>query len=76
VARDQDEVSVALVLENQSLKAITGLGYRWTAIDELGERRIQVGFHDSYLMDVHQAVVEPGFASPDHPIWNVGRGSD
>ena len=59
MARDQDDVSVALVLENQSLKAITGLGYRWTAIDEPGERRIQVGFQDSYLVDVHQAVGEP-----------------
>jgi hypothetical protein len=59
-ARPAEEASVTLVLENRSVKAITGLAYRWTALDQSGHSQARTCFSDSYMVDVYRAVAEPG----------------
>jgi hypothetical protein len=60
LAPNPEEASVAIVLENRSLKAITGLSYRWVSIDESSERQTQNCFSDSYEVDVYRAIAKPG----------------
>lgn len=60
LARDPEEASVAVVLENRSDKAITGLRYRWVLTDAAGNQRTHTVSSDSYLVDVFRAVAEPG----------------
>lgn len=57
---DPKELAVSIVLENQSLQAITGLRYRWGALDESGKRRDHTVSNDSYLVDVYRPILEPG----------------
>jgi len=49
-----------VVLENRSVKAITGLAYRWVTVDQSGRSQPRTVFSDSYMVDVYQAVAEPG----------------
>jgi hypothetical protein len=60
LAPDPEEASIALVLENRSPKEITALSYRWVTTDQLGESHTQTCSSDSYLVDVHRAIAEPG----------------
>jgi hypothetical protein len=60
LAPDPEEESVAIVFENRSGKAITGLGYRWIVTDDLGKSHTRTCFSDSYLVDVYRAMAEPG----------------
>jgi len=59
LARDPKEASAAIVLENRSEKAITGLRYRWGMTDESGQHRTHTVSSDSYMVDVYRAVAEP-----------------
>jgi hypothetical protein len=56
---DPDEASAAVVLENQSKKAITALKYRWEFIDESGKQRTRMTASDSYTISAFRAVAEP-----------------
>ena len=60
LARQAQEASVAVVLENRSAKAITGLSYRWITLDESGHSQARTCFADSYMVDVYRAVAEAG----------------
>ena len=60
LAREPQEASVAVVLENRSIKAITGLAYRWVTVDQSGRSQPRTVFSDSYMVDVYRAVAEPG----------------
>lgn len=60
LARDPEEASVAVVLENRSARAITALGYRWVAINQSGRSQPRTCFSDSYMVDAYRAVAEPG----------------
>jgi hypothetical protein len=60
LARDPQEASFVVVLENRSEKAITGLRYRWEMTWESGNRRSHTTSGDSYAVDVYRAVAEPG----------------
>lgn len=59
-AWDPKELSVSVVLENRSKQAITGLSYRWGAIDASGKRHDRTVSNDSYIVDVYRPVLEPG----------------
>lgn len=59
-ARDPEEASSAVVLENRSEKAITGLRYRWVLTDAVGDQRTHMISNDSYMVDVFRAVADPG----------------
>jgi hypothetical protein len=60
LARDPEEASVAVILENRSAKAITALRYRWVVSDAAGNQRTLARSCDSYMVDVYRAVAEPG----------------
>lgn len=60
LARDREEAPSAIVLENRSEKAITGLRCRWRMTDESGQHRTNTVSSDSYMVDVYRAVAEPG----------------
>ena len=60
LAREPQEASVTVVLENRSVKAITGLAYRWVTVDQSGRSQPRSVFSDSYMVDVYRAVAEPG----------------
>jgi hypothetical protein len=60
LTRLPEEATFAVVLENRSEKAITGLRYRWSASKRDGKPKTLTVSSDSYLADVYRAVVEPG----------------
>ena len=60
LAREPQEASVAVVLENRSMKAITGLAYRWVTVDQSGRSQPRTCFGDSYMVEVYRAIAEPG----------------
>jgi hypothetical protein len=59
LALDPEEAPFAVVLENQSEKAITALRYRFVIADESGRKRTHTLSGDSYMVDVYRPIVEP-----------------
>jgi hypothetical protein len=70
---DPDEASLAVVLQNQSEKAITALKYRWEFTDESGKQRSSKSTSDSYTMEVFRAVAEPHAMQLISPSSRVDR---
>lgn len=60
LARDPQEASISVVLENRSEKPITAWRYRWETLNVSGKRRTNTCSNDSYAVDVHRAIAEPG----------------
>jgi hypothetical protein len=60
LARNPQEASVAVVLENRSEKPITGWRFRWEMLDVTGKRRTNTLSNDSYAVDMDRAIAEPG----------------
>ena len=60
LARDPIEARFAVVLENRSDKAVTGLSYRFVMTDDSGRQHARTSVNDSYRMDMYRAVAEPG----------------
>jgi hypothetical protein len=60
LARDPEEASVAIVLENRSEKPITAWRFQWHMTDASGRHRTQTASGDSYAVDVFRPVAEPG----------------
>jgi hypothetical protein len=59
-ARDPEEASISVVLENRSGKAITAWRYQWEITDAAGNRQTQASSSDSDAVDVFRAIAEPG----------------
>jgi len=59
LALDPEEAPFAVVLENQSEKAITALRYRFVIADESGRKRTHTLSGDRYMVDVYRPIVEP-----------------
>jgi hypothetical protein len=78
LARDPQEASASVVLENRSEKPITAWRYRWQTLDVFGKRRADTCSKDSYAVDVYRAIAEPGshhlisstFGSVDETLIN------
>lgn len=70
-ARDPAEISLSLVLENRSEKAITGLSYRWRKLDGSGKIHNHIASSDSYFLDVFRAVAESGSRHLIGPSGNL-----
>ena len=60
LARDPKEAPFAVVLENRSDKAITGLSYRIVMTDDSGKQHTRTFVNDSYMTDMYRAIVESG----------------
>jgi hypothetical protein len=58
-ARDPQEASVAVILENRSEKPITAWRFQWQMIDVSGQSRTGISSSDSYAVDVFRPVAEP-----------------
>jgi len=71
LARDPEEAAAAIVLENRSQKAVTGLRYRWGMTDESGKQSTSNASSDSYMVDVYRAVAEPGSRHLISPAGSV-----
>ena len=50
----------AIILENRSSKAITGLRCRWVMTDTSGKNRTHTVSSDSYFLDAYRPVANPG----------------
>jgi hypothetical protein len=59
LALDPKEAPFAVVLENQSAKAITALRYRFVMTENSGKQRTHTLSGDSYKVDVYRPIVEP-----------------
>jgi hypothetical protein len=59
LARDPKEAVFAVVLENRSQKAITGLSYRIVMTDHSGKQHTRRFVNDSYMTNMYRAIVEP-----------------
>jgi hypothetical protein len=59
LALDPKEAPFAVVLENRSLKAITGLSYRIVMTDDSGKQHTRRFVNDSYMTNTYRAIVEP-----------------
>lgn len=71
IARDPQEASVSVVLENRSEKSITAWRYRWETQDVSGKRRTNTCSNDSYAVEVYRAIAEPG----SHHLISATSGS-
>ena len=71
LARDPEEAAAAIVLENRSQQAVTGLRYRWGMTDESGKQSTSNASSDSYMVDVYRAVAEPGSRHLISPAGSV-----
>jgi hypothetical protein len=71
LAFDPDEASAAIVLDNQSAKAVSALRYRWGITDESGKQIDRTTSSDSYMVDVYRAVAVPGSRHLISPTKNV-----
>ena len=60
LAREPQEASASVVLENRSEKPITAWRYRWQTLDVSGKRRTSTCSNDSYAVEVYRAIAEPG----------------
>src|SRR5277367_5778971 len=59
-ARDPQEATISIVLENRSQKALTAWRHRWVTTDAAGDRRTRISSGDSYGVDVFRPVAAPG----------------
>jgi hypothetical protein len=74
-ARDPQEASISLVLENRSDKAITAWRYQWVATNASGERRAHISSGDSYGVDVFRPVAAPGSRHLISPSASIDEAS-
>lgn len=58
-ARDPQEALVAVILENQSEKAVTAWRFRCQFTDALGRQRSETMSGDSYAVDVFRPIADP-----------------
>lgn len=59
LALNPKEAPFAVVLENQSDKAITALRYRFVMTEDSGKQRTHTLSGDSYKVDIYRPIVEP-----------------
>jgi hypothetical protein len=59
-ARDPQEASIALILENRSENPITAWRFKWQMIDASGQSRSSTSSSDSYAVDIFRPVALPG----------------
>lgn len=59
LALDPKEAPFAVVLENQSQKAITALRYRFVMTEDSGKQHTHTHSGDSYKVDVYRPIAEP-----------------
>ena len=74
-ARDPQEASLALILENRSENPITAWRFHWQMIDASGQSRSRTRSADSYAVDIFRPVALPGSRHLISPSGSVSQAS-
>ena len=74
-ARDPQEASIALILENRSENPITAWRFKWQMIDASGQSRSSTSSSDSYAVDIFRPVALPGSRHLITPSGSVSQAS-